>query len=185
MATIKPDKSGLAVGTSKSDTIIGNSKPNILGGVGGNDTIRGGGGTDIIDGGAGNDTLYGDSGNDILGGGLGSDTLTGGAGKDFFAFDRKPSNSAVDTITDFNVTADTIALYKSVFKVASSKSSGLITASTFWKGTQAHDSSDRIIYDDMTGAIYYDPDGTGSKAAVQFAQVSKNLKMTYKDFIIL
>jgi Ca2+-binding RTX toxin-like protein len=184
MTTVKLDKNGVAVGTSKNETISGNSKPNILGGMGGNDTIRGGGESDIIDGGTGNDRVYGDSSDDLISGGLGRDTLTGGAGRDFFAFDTKPAKSNVDTVTDFNVTYDTMMLSKAVFKVAST-ANGLIQSGAFWKGTKAHDSSDRIIYNDKTGAVYYDPDGSGSKAAVQFAEIGKNLKVTYKDFMIL
>ena len=177
------DSDGNALGTSGADSITGNSKTNIIDGRGGNDVIRGGGGSDLIDGFSGNDKIYGDGGNDLLSGGLGRDTMTGGAGYDFFAFESRLSASSIDTVTDFSVKYDTIMLWKNIFKVAAS-SNGVIASSTFWSGTKAHDSSDRIIYNKSTGALFYDPDGTGSKAQQQLAILDKNLKMTYKDFII-
>src|SRR5690349_9743661 len=125
MAIVKPDTKGNAIGTSGADTVYGNNKSNILGGLAGNDTLWGRGGTDIIDGGAGNDRIYGDGGDDLMSGGLGRDTLTGGAGSDFFAFESKLSKTNIDTITDFSVKYDTVALYKGIFKVAAS-SSGFI-----------------------------------------------------------
>ncbi|WP_201832310.1 calcium-binding protein [Microvirga zambiensis] len=183
MATIKANKDGLAVGKSGNDTVLGDSRANVLLGGGGNDTLRGRGATDAIDGGIGNDKLYGDSGDDLLSGGLGRDTLIGGAGSDYFGFDTKLSSSNVDVIDDFNVKADTIALYKKIFKV-SANPKGAIKEGAFWTGSSAHDADDRLIYDKATGSLYYDPDGTGAKAAVQFAQLDANLNLTHKDFII-
>ncbi|MBD2748616.1 calcium-binding protein [Microvirga sp. BT688] len=172
MAGITLDRDGNAVGTSRADSISGSSKPNILGGLGGNDTLRGLGGGDIIDGGSGNDNIYGDGGNDLLSGGLGRDTMTGGSGYDFFAFESRLSKSAIDTVTDFSVKYDTIMLWKGIFKVAAS-SNGLISSAAFWAGSKAHDRSDRIIYDKNSGALSYDPDGTGAKAAQQIATLKK------------
>jgi len=183
MARVPLDSNGNAVGTSGADTVTGNSKTNIIDGRGGNDVIRGGGGSDLIDGFSGNDKIYGDSGNDLMSGGAGRDTMTGGAGYDFFAFETRPSGSSIDTVTDFSVRYDTIMLWKGIFKIAAS-SNGVISSSAFWAGTKADDSSDRIIYNKSTGALSYDPDGTGAKAAQQIATLDKNLKMTHKDFII-
>ncbi|MBB4039580.1 Ca2+-binding RTX toxin-like protein [Microvirga flocculans] len=200
MATIKPKPDGTAKGTSAADTITGSGIANIFAGFGGNDTLDGAGGADVIDGGSGNDRIYGGSGNDILGGdsgndwingggggdflvgGAGRDTLTGGSGKDFFIFDTKPAKTAIDTIADFSVRDDTIMLDKGIFKV-SATSKGMMSSSAFWTGSKAHDANDRIIFNKSTGALYYDPDGTGAKAAVQIAKLDKGLKLTYKDFL--
>jgi Ca2+-binding RTX toxin-like protein len=64
---------------------------------------------------------------------------------------------------------------------------GLQKSSAFWasKDGKAHDRSDRIIYDTDGGQIYYDADGSGRSSAVAFAQLSKNLALTYKDFYVL
>jgi Ca2+-binding RTX toxin-like protein len=188
MGTYKVNSSGIASGKSGNDKVYGDNRAeNILAGNGGNDSLWGRGGVDMIDGGKGNDKLFGESGDDLLNGGPGRDTLTGGSGYDIFTFETKPSASSVDTVTDFSVKYDTIGLHTVIFKgVAKSgaKTFDFIKSGAFWSGSSAHDRDDRIIYNKSTGALSYDADGTGSKAAVQFAQLDKNLKMTYKDFIV-
>jgi hypothetical protein len=69
-------------------------------------TIDGGAGADRITGSLGDDNLYGGDGNDRLDGGGGSDLLTGGAGDDTFVL----NDGAVDNITDFNSSDDTLDL---------------------------------------------------------------------------
>ena len=89
----------------------------------------------------------------------------------------------IDTISDFSVADDNIHLENAVFTEVGSW--GNMASSAFWTGTKAHDSSDRIIYDNASGNLYYDLDGTGSSAAVQFGKLAPNLKMTAADFFIL
>jgi len=138
-------------------------------------TLRGGAGADALTGEAGSDRFYGGGGNDVL---------TGGAGADIFVFDTKPSKAKnLDRIADFVVADDTIHLAKSVFTKIAKK--GVLAKSAFYVGTKAHDESDRIIYNKKTGALLYDKDGIGAAAAVQFATVAKNLKMTEKDFYVI
>ncbi|WP_107496286.1 calcium-binding protein [Thalassobius sp. I31.1] len=74
-------------------------------GTTGNNTLSGYGNRDNLYGLDGNDTLNGKGGDDVLIGGLGNDTLTGGAGDDFFVLD---ANAGTDTITDYNVSDDTV-----------------------------------------------------------------------------
>ncbi|MGO4389420.1 calcium-binding protein, partial [Microvirga sp. 2YAF29] len=62
---------------------------------------------------------------------------------------------------------------------------GVIKSAEFYQGPKAHDRDDRLIYDKKTGALYYDADGTGAQAQIQIAALSKNLKMTYKDFFVI
>ena len=57
-----------------------------------------------------------------------------------------------------------------------------LKADMFWTGKAAHDSSDRIIYDKATGALYYDADGTGRSAQVKIATLTKNQKVSVSDF---
>ncbi|MGO4526357.1 cadherin domain-containing protein [Microvirga sp. 2MCAF35] len=143
----------------------------------------------VLIGTAGADTLTGESGNDRLTGNAGKDMLTGGAGQDIFVFNRlAKTNTAhkradLDTITDFNRVDDTIHLAKSVFKGIAKK--GVLAKAAFYVGTKAHDADDRIIYDKKKGALWYDADGTGSKAAIQIATLDKNLKLTNLDFFVV
>ena len=48
--------------------------------------------------------------------------------------------------------------------------------------TAAADADDRIIYDPTTGALYYDPDGNGGGAAVQFATLAPGLALENDNF---
>jgi len=69
--------------------------------------LQGTGSDDLIFGFAGNDVIVGGDGNDQLYGGLGADNLTGGAGNDIFVLAKGLGR---DTIKDFNISEDLIAL---------------------------------------------------------------------------
>ena len=55
----------------------------------------------------------------------------------------------------------------------------------FAKYDTAHDASDRVVYDKTTGKLWYDVDGTGATAAVQFALIEKGMTLTASDFDII
>jgi cysteinyl-tRNA synthetase len=129
---------------------------------------------DRINGMRGNDLIKGLRGDDTLIGGSGNDTLTGGEGRDIFVFKTKLGAGNVDRITDFEgvFESDRIRLDNDVM-VGLGTRTGELKASqyhrTFDGSGQAHDRSDRIIYDERSHKLYYDEDGTGSKAAVLIA----------------
>jgi Ca2+-binding RTX toxin-like protein len=50
--------------------------------------------------------------------------------------------------------------------------------------TAAADANDFLIYNATTGALYYDPDGNGDAAAVQFATLSAGLALTAGNFVV-
>ena len=56
----------------------------------------------------------------------------------------------------------------------------------FVLSTAVLDASDRIIYDQSNGAIYYDADGSGAVAAIQIAiiGVETHSTITSTDFIL-
>ena len=70
-------------------------------------------------------------------------------------------------IFDFSSLDDKIFLGSSVFTAAGAL--GSLAPEAFFVGNAAHDADDRIIYDSTTGALNYDPDGTGAATATQFA----------------
>jgi Ca2+-binding RTX toxin-like protein len=93
------------------------------------------------------------------------------------------AGSGGDHVDVHGLSHDTIALDHSVFTAfdgAREFESGAFTI-----GTAASDSNDRIIYDSDTGAPYYDSDGTGDAAMVQFATLPKHLSLSAEDFSII
>ncbi len=167
-----PPQSGSLTGTSSDDTIHGTSGNDVISGLEGVDRLHGEAGVDTINGGAGSDHIYG---------GPGADTLTGSSGYDKFVFDAA-LNSGVDRITDFSHTYDTIRLENAVF---TGLGTGYLASSQFSIGAAAHDSTDRIIYNSATGAVFFDPDGTGPTAPVQFALLGTGLGLTASDFQVI
>lgn len=151
-------------------------------------SLTGNANNNSITGNAGKNKINGGLGNDKLKGGLGIDELIGGKGKDVFIFDTKPSSTNIDKISDYSVADDTIWLdNKYLTKVGAGTLTKALVLSkkAFWIGPKAHDKDDRIIYDNKTGALYYDADGTGVAAQIKIAQLAKGLKMTYADFYVI
>jgi len=148
-------------------------------------TINGTSANDRLNGTSGADTIKGLGGNDKIKGGAGNDILTGGSGYDMFGFTTAlNAKTNVDKITDFNPAHDTIDLDNAIFtKLGSANRS--MPSSFFRIGDKALDSNDYIVYNSKTGGLYYDADGSGSGAAIQFASVSAGLKMTAADFYII
>ena len=172
------------IGTKFSDVLVGGRGNDVMKGANGNDRIYGEAGRDSLTGSGGKDKLIGGGSNDKLDGGRHSDTLIGGAGHDKFVFSTKLGANNVDTVKDFNVAADTIYLENAVFTQTGAEGSDL-AAGRFVIGTGAGDANDRIIYDPTTGNLFFDDDGSGADAAVQFAVLSKNLLLTSADFHII
>ncbi|MCW5738301.1 MAG: FG-GAP repeat protein [Enhydrobacter sp.] len=172
-----------ANGGGGADMLRGREGNDTLDGGLGDDTANGGGGNDIIAGGSGNDTLAGGGGDDSLAGGAGANTLTGGGGNDTFVFDSPLVAGVITTVTDLSAGADTVALARTVFTQVGP--AGPLAANRFFIGSTAHESDDRILYNAASGALLYDPDGTGLQAATQFATVTPGLALTAGDFRIV
>jgi Ca2+-binding RTX toxin-like protein len=142
-------------------------------------------GTGIIDltGNAAGNVVRGNNGNNVIGGGDGNDELTGRSGQDRFVFNTALNpTSNLDEITDFNVADDTILLDDTVFTTLAA---GSLVADQFVIGTAAQDANDRIVYNSATGALFYDTDGVGAAAAVQFSELSAGLALTHLDFLVI
>lgn len=176
--------------TTQADVLRGSMLADRIDGLAGNDRISGRSGNDILFGrdgddrlwgSIGNDTLSGGNGNDKIYGGTGKDTLTGGGGKDQFIFDTRPGAANIDTVTDFSVTDDTLLLDHDIFVRLPV---GSLKASAFVIGTKAADVGDRIIYNNRTGDLFYDADGSGAGVAVQIAELDAHLKLTAADFLV-
>src|SRR4051812_5750822 len=170
-------------GTARGDVILGGAGNDRVAGKAGDDRLSGESGNDRVSGDSGADHLSGGAGADLLNGGSGSDFLSGGSGIDAFVFStRIDGGDNVDHISDFSVRDDTMWLSHTVFSAAGAV--GHLKSSAFYTGAEAHDGSDRVVYDRDTGALYYDPDGNGSTSQIQFAELHAGLKLTAADFLI-
>jgi Ca2+-binding RTX toxin-like protein len=156
---------------------------NLNGGTG-NDTLTGGSGNDTLFGSDGLDSILGGAGNDLLRGGLGNDTLTGGAGQDVFFFDTVLSGTNIDRVTDFVVNTDKIQLENTGAGLFTLLATGALSADNFAYNTAA-DGNDYLVFNTSTGALYYDADGNGVGAAVQFATLTLTGTLTAADFLVV
>ncbi|PDT03625.1 calcium-binding protein [Rhizobium chutanense] len=149
----------------------GNNTANVLTGNDGSNTINGGKGADQLTGGLGNDKLFGKAGADIL---------TGGGGADSFVFDVKPDNLSVDKIRDFSSAAgDKLLLDHTIFATLSLSK---FSDENFVLGTKALEADDRLIYDQASGTLSFDADGSAAGSAVQVADFDNSPALHFKDF---
>ncbi len=135
---------------------------------------------------SGNDSISGFGGNDVLSGRLGSDKLIGGTGKDVFMFDTGLSLDNIDLIQGFSVVDDTIQLENAIFTKLTSR--GALSSAYFRSGVDvsAQDADDYILFDTAVGKIYYDADGSGAAAAVQFTTIVDLVgSVTRADFVVV
>jgi RTX calcium-binding nonapeptide repeat (4 copies) len=161
-------------GTGRSDSLIGLSGEDFVSGLAGNDTVVGG---------QGKDSLYGGAGNDSILGGQQQDSLFGGAGNDGFVFQEVSGSGSWDTISDFNRVEDVLFFDNDGFLGLGA--SGALAASRLRFGSAAQDADDRIIYNNATGQVSYDLDGSGAGAAVLVVRVDPGLGLLLADFRVL
>ena len=133
-----------------------------------------------IRGGDFDDTLRGKQGDDTLAGGDGRDSLFGGQGADNFVLASRDASDA-DKIRDFGRGDDRIALDGGVFGLAE----GDLAAKRFTIGEAAADASDRLIYDDMTGNLFFDADGTGTQDQILIATLTGAPVLAASDLVVI
>jgi Ca2+-binding RTX toxin-like protein len=142
-----------------------------------------------VNSGAGNDTISGGTGNDTISGGAGIDIISGGAGNDVFGFNNP--TDGIDKIMDFGNGSDLIGISRSgfggdlVFGMNNSSVGGTLLSSQFTLGTSATNTNQRFIYNQQSGALFYDRDGSGSSSAqVRIAQLVGNPTLTAASFVV-
>jgi len=128
--------------------------------------------------------VTGNAGANVLNGLGGLDTLTGGGGADAFVFSTALGAGNIDTMTDFNVAADTIRLENAIF---TGLVAGVLTAAAFRANLTglAADASDRIIHETDTGTLFFDADGLGGAAGLRFAVLDPGMAVTQTDFLVI
>jgi len=196
---ISGDASGIAIeGLAAKVTIVDADYAYdrlVVNGEGGNDNIdasglakdiiqlslNGGAGKDTLTGSQGNDAINGGEGNDLIIAGYGNDTVTGGTGRDAFRFNAL--DEGVDTITDFVSTEDVIQIDAIGFQL--NWQTGAISADQFYVGLGATDASDRFIYNDKTGDLFFDADGWGNGAAVKLATLTGAPSLSAQNIVVV
>jgi Ca2+-binding RTX toxin-like protein len=179
--------SGVSSRTAAS--LTGSDTANEITGHAGTNTLKGQGGHDVLKASLGNDSVYGGTGNDKVYGGAGNDRLYGEAGRDMFVFDtRTNKRTNVDKVYDFRSRDDSFHLDNKVFTKLGSGTEARpkkFKADMFVENSRAQDAEDRIVYDRKTGNLYYDQDGTGSKAQVKIATLTNKAKLYWHDFFVI
>ena len=156
------------------------------------DTIIAGHGADWLLGSGGADFLNGRGGADTIYGGNGADTLIGGAGNDWLEADSGQDTVVFNTALNASTNVDFVSLQvweKDIFQLENSVftelKTGTLAAGAFYIGATAHDTNDRIIYNQSTGALSYDADGSYSGKAVPFATIPYTMNLTYASFVVV
>jgi autotransporter-associated beta strand protein len=127
-------------------------------------------------------TIIGNSAANVINGGLGNDVLTGGLGNDTFRFDTLLAAN-IDSITDFNVAADTMQLENAIFTGLTA--GAVILAGQFHDITAAaQDVDDKILYNHTTGDLIFDSNGLTAGGQTVFAHVTANTALTNLDFFV-
>lgn len=129
--------------------------------------------SDVID-----KRIKGEGGDDTIVGGAGDEVLFGGRGRDIFVY-RNPTDG-VDDIRDFKASKDKIGFNSDDFGDLGVG----IEATEFTIGTDATTADQRIIYDDVSGNLFWDEDGSGATAQIQLAHLDAGLALTAANFVV-
>ncbi|QFS49167.1 beta strand repeat-containing protein [Nostoc sphaeroides] len=173
-------------------TFLNELNNNIAGFDNSDDVINGQGGNDIINGLSGNDLLRGGSGNDTLVGGVDNDIFVGGVGADKFLYNTNAAFASsavgVDAIADFNHSqGDKIILDKTTFNtITSTAGTGFSNANDFKITTSAATSTAKIVYDAVSGQLFYNQNGSvaGFGSGGLFATLTGAPTLTASDFVL-
>ncbi|MCV9942755.1 MULTISPECIES: calcium-binding protein [unclassified Rhizobium] len=171
-----------AIGTIENLTLTGTANLSATGNNTAN-VLTGNDGNNFLNGGKGNDRLVGGLGNDKLIGKAGADVLTGGGGADSFVFDVKPSNTSVDKIVDFSSAAGDKLVFDDAIFTGLKPSS--FSAENFVLGTKALEADDKLIYDQASGILSYDADGSAAGGAIHVADLDNSAALHFKDLLLV
>ncbi len=131
--------------------------------------------------------VLGSRADDALWGGAGNDTLTGNGGNDVFGFNEAGSANA-DTIADFSA-GDRIALATTPSAGGNAAFfagiGGTFDSNEFVVGTVATEAHAQIVYNQASGQIFYDADGTGAGAAALVATIGAGTQLGFNDFTVI
>jgi Ca2+-binding RTX toxin-like protein len=88
-----------------------------------------------------------------------------------------------DRITDFDPAQDRLEFGH--FAFAALGPTGAVAPGAFALGTKATEADDRLIYDEATGTLRYDADGSGGAAAVLVATLGAHTALGVADLFVV
>ena len=131
-------------------------------------------------------TIIGNNEANVLQGRGGLDTLKGQLGADTFAFVDRAGSGTVDRIIDFNTNVEDegdMLLFRATYYEGLSE--GALAVDAFVLGTAAVGAEDRFIFDQSSGSLWYDEDGTGVMAQEMVAVFDNSATVGADDFVIV
>lgn len=126
-------------------------------------------------------SLTGNANGNVLQGFAGRDTLTGGGQSDTFVFATADAASS-DTITDFVSGVDQIEISAAGF--GGGLLAGQSVSLVIGAGPVPTINSAQLLYDNTTGDLFFDRDGTGTAAGVLVATLSGAPTLATSDFLV-
>lgn len=140
----------------------------------------------LLIGNNGNNSLAGFDGNDIIDGLGGNDAYLGGAGNDIFRLSTAPNaKSNVKTIVDFVQGEDAVEINAGAFKWKDVPL-GALLAENFGSNADgvAETETQRLVYNNTTGQLFYDADGSGRGKAVLVAVFENAPDLQHTDITL-
>ncbi len=131
-----------------------------------------------------NNLIYGyGAGDNIIDGGDGTDTLFGGAGNDTFILNK----TSTDSIGDFSVGSDRLQISASSFGgELTANVALLITQLRVGSSNLANTTSERFIYNNTNGDLFFDADGSaGAFSAIKIANLNGAPSLGLSSFSIV
>ena len=203
-----------AIGGNFNDRLTADNAGRVLKGGDGDDTVTGGAGNDelwgeggfelwsgdgddVISGGAGNDTIFGNQGDDTVSGGPGRDLIDLAfsdplgdpeSGADTVLFAEAPNSASRDTIEGFQVGIDELAFNNETHPNLGPAGDFAPGDARFHAAAGAnggHDDTDRVVYDTLSGNLWYDADGLGGAAAVLVATLEDAPELSATDITVV
>lgn len=194
--------------SAEDDNLSGSTASDLIDLSSGNDDYNAGAGDDIVDGGSGDDSVSGGSGSDTLTGGTGNDDF------DYSNIEDWAANSGdIDTITDFSgnhVTLDNmqdldntdgdvlVFSYQTLSDLAGSlftdqqavgASGNFSTLTEAMMSSNTDGSADQafaqFVYDQKTGILSFDTDGTGVAEAIEVTSLGNTPDSLSNTSIVL
>jgi Ca2+-binding RTX toxin-like protein len=174
---------GIDVVLSSINYTLGANLENLT--LSGNTTGTGNSADNRIIAGAGKNTLFGGDGNDYLQGGDGNDVMNGGAGVDTFVLNAP--KFGIDTISDFATGVDKISVAASLYGGGLAAGNVLVSNQLLiGAGSIATTSTQRFIYKNTTGELFFDGDGSlGLFSAQKIATFSNLSALSTSDFLVV